>query len=84
MTVYVVFSRAMRVLLSRSRPRDCLFKFHEEEQSCFFCEACGKGFDYQSKFARHLESGDHQMFVESRADVQDEVDDHPCITIQVT
>ena len=63
-------------------------------ESCFFCEACGKGFDYQSKFARHLESENHQMFVESlklvqEADVQDEGDNHildPSITstVQVT
>ena len=34
-------------------------------ESTYFCEACGKGFDYKSKFARHLESGSHKMYVES-------------------
>lgn len=36
-------------------------------ESPYFCEACGKGFDYKSKFSRHLESGSHKMYVESLA-----------------
>lgn len=31
----------------------------------FFCEACEKGFTFQSKYSRHIESGSHKMFVES-------------------
>ena len=34
-------------------------------ESTYFCEACEKGFDYKSKFVRHLESGSHKMYVES-------------------
>ena len=31
----------------------------------FYCEVCEKGFEYKSKYARHLESGSHKMFAES-------------------
>ena len=31
----------------------------------FFCEACVKGFTFQSKYSGHIESGSHKMFVEN-------------------
>lgn len=34
-------------------------------ESTYFCEACEKGFDYKSKYSRHLESGSHKMYVQS-------------------
>ena len=36
-----------------------------KSESPFDCEVCEMGFDYQSKYARHLESGSHKMFAES-------------------
>ena len=36
-----------------------------QSEDSFYCELCEKGFDYHSKYARHLQSANHKMFVES-------------------
>ena len=36
-----------------------------KSEDMFYCDLCDKGFDYHSKYERHLQSAKHKMFVES-------------------
>ena len=57
-----------QLMRARAHSRsNCMMAAKRKAESPYFCEACGKGFDYKSKFSRHLESGSHKMYVESLA-----------------